>query len=153
MKFTQVRKIKFLQSIAESGDFVRASIYSGVTKNCVESHFEMDAIFKDQFQEALAYFNETVIEGEMKRRGVEGVKEAVWSNYKGTGNIVGYRRNYSDKMLELVARANIPKFADKAAPTLGLSTTGVLVVNTPSSDASEWASKFGGQRGSSEEEE
>ena len=61
--------------------------------------------------------------------------------------MVGKKRVYSDKMLEMLAKANIAKFAEKTPPSIGLSTTGVLVVNATDSDPKAWAEKFGGEQG------
>ena len=146
IKFTQAKKVKFLQSLATSGLRVTASIYSGVTLATVDKHIESDHIFKEQYGEAMAYFNEQVIEGEIKRRAVDGVVEDIYSNYKGQGNVVGKKRVFSDKLLEMLAKANIAKFAEKTPPSIGLSTTGVLVVNASDPDPKSWAEKFGGEQ-------
>lgn len=67
-----------------------------------------DPEFEAAYQEAREDGND-VIRAEIKRRGVDGVKEPVYHD----GKIVGYKRVYSDRLLEFLAKSRMDEFSDK----------------------------------------
>lgn len=68
-----------------------------------------DPEFEQAYQEARAD-GDDVIRAEIKRRGVDGVKRAIYHD----GKIVGYKQEYSDQLLMFLAKSRMPtEFGDK----------------------------------------
>lgn len=70
---------------------------------------DLDPAFEQAYQEARAD-GDDVIRGEIKRRGVDGVKRAIYHD----GKVVGHKQEYSDQLLMFLAKARMPdEFGDK----------------------------------------
>lgn len=97
-----------------------------------------DAQFEADYQDARKD-GDDVIRAEVHRRGVEGVKQAIYHD----GKIVGYKQVYSDQLLMFLAKSRMPtEFGDKqsvehthkfdgAAESLIDKISGILGVTSP----------------------
>ncbi len=66
-------------------------------------------------------------------RAIEGWDEPVFYQ----GRVVGKMRKYSDRMLEMLAKKEIPGFRDKSEVDVNVSG-GVLVVHKPAGTKADW---------------
>lgn len=83
------------------------------------------------FQEAQEHYRDRLRQA-IDQRAVVGVEEPVY--YQGV--MVGTTRKYSDKLLELAARAHCPEFKEK---TVDVNVnSGVLVIAAPRQSHEEW---------------
>ena len=120
MKLTDRRKRLFLAELARHGILVRAaraasprasSRYGAV--QTFKDERERDPEFAAQWQEAVEAA-EASIEHELYRRAQEGWEEPIYGGrYK--EQIVGTVRKYSDRLLELRARAMLPAYRETSA--------------------------------------
>lgn len=70
---------------------------------------DADPEFEQAYQEARAD-GDDVIRAEIKRRGVDGVKRAIYHD----GKVVGHKQEYSDPLLMFLAKSRMPtEFGDK----------------------------------------
>lgn len=100
-----------------------------------------DADFEQAYQEARAD-GDDVLRAEIKRRGVDGVKTAIWHE----GKVVGHKQVYSDNLLMFLAKARMPtEFGDKtqvdvnhkfegAAEALVGKLAGIVGITLPDKD-------------------
>ena len=111
------RKQLFLEELERHGVIARAaraaSPHSGSKRGCLQTFYdarERDKEFAAAWDEAVAQAK-GAIEHEIHRRAVEGYEEPIYGGqYK--EKIVGTVRRYSDRLLELRARALIPEYRD-----------------------------------------
>lgn len=80
---------------------------------CCTKYFQRrrkeDAQFEQDYQDARGD-GDDVIRGEIKRRGVDGVKTAIYHD----GRVVGHKQAYSDNLLMFLAKSRMPtEFGDK----------------------------------------
>lgn len=141
-RFTKSKKRRFLEKFSQCGSKSQAATEVGVSTSTVSYHLDNDGVFEQQYRDAKLFYDESVVEGEIIRRGVEGVDEDIFATYKGEATIIGTKTIYSDKMLELYAKANIPKYKDKSS-IVDVNTSGVLIVNQPSQSDEDWERKHG----------
>jgi len=97
-----------------------------------------DPDFEQAYQDARAD-GDDVIRAEIKRRGVDGVKRAIYHD----GKVVGHKQEYSDNLLMFLAKSRMPtEFGDKqqvehthkfegAAEQLADKIAGILGVAAP----------------------
>ncbi len=78
------------------------------TKGQLRQLVENDDELRRDLDEARGRGPET-IRAEIKRRAIDGVEEPV---YTPSGKLAGTRRIYSDRLLALMARANLPEYRD-----------------------------------------
>lgn len=74
-----------------------------------------------------------VIRDEIRRRAIEGVEEPVFGSLgqnMGSGEI-GTRRVYSDRLLEMMAKAHLPEYQDSVRHEVTGPGGGPLEVNSP----------------------
>lgn len=125
MKLTDKRKRLFLRELARHGILVRAaraaspraSSRYGATQTFVDER-ERNPDFAAQWEEAVAAA-EASVEHELYRRAQEGWEEPIYGGrYK--EKVVGTVRKYSDRLLELRARAMIPAYREAS----GVSVSG-----------------------------
>jgi hypothetical protein len=112
------RKAAFVAELARHGIAMRAAraasphTASGALSTFTDER-RRDPEFAAQWEEAVEMARAEV-EHEIYRRSTEGVEEAVYGGkYKET--VVGTVRRYSDRLLELRARALLPAYRDAAA--------------------------------------
>lgn len=95
---------RFLACFEACGRVAVASRWARISRTLHYQWMENDPEYPTRFQKA-EQRSARMMEDEAVRRGVEGVRKAV--RYK--GRIVGYEIEHSDRMLELVLKANNPK--------------------------------------------
>jgi len=117
--FTDSRKAKFLKLLAETGNisFSAKSIGSGPTT--VHRHINEDPDFKALVDEAKEIAADA-LEAEARRRAVEGVRRGIYYQ----GERVDTELHFSDRMLEILLKANKPeKFRERFEHTGHLTGT------------------------------
>lgn len=126
-------KAEYLDALAAFGTHLRASKHVGITANMARRARRKDPEFEEACQAALEDFRDS-LEAEAIRRGRDGFDEPVFFK----GNEVGTVRRYSDRMLELVLKANIPeKYNDKVQADVQV-TGGVLLTVAPAQSEDNW---------------
>lgn len=99
------RKFKqILEDIKLFGSTEGACAKNGIPRDTFYTALRQHPQAKEAYQMARDEANWR-IEQEIARRGIQGVRQPVF--YK--GDIVGHIEQYSDKMLELLAKANLPE--------------------------------------------
>lgn len=105
---TQMRE-QYLALIREGITNKDAAAACGCGTKYFKRRRDADPEFEAAYQEARAD-GDDVIRAEIKRRGVDGVKEAIYHD----GKVVGYKWVYSDRLLEFLAKSRMPtEFGDK----------------------------------------
>jgi len=109
-RFGPQQKKKFLRLLAKHGNLKQCAAMVGVSSQAVYKAMNKD----EKLKEAVDIARDkaaVVIESEIKRRAIDGVEKDVYFQ----GEVVGTEIVYSDKMLELLARANIPEYGNVAS--------------------------------------
>ncbi|WP_417322481.1 hypothetical protein [Erythrobacter aureus] len=128
MKLTDRRKKAFLAEFARHGILVRAaraaspraSARYGAVQTFKDER-ERDPEFARQWDEALLTA-EASIEAEIYRRAQEGIEEPIYGG-KYREKVVGTVRKYSDRLLELRARAMLPAYRETNAIAVNKQVT------------------------------
>lgn len=108
-RFTDKRKREFVEELRKLGRETMARVKVGVSAATVLRHKNDDPEFAASCEEAHRLFCEEQIDGEMHRRGIEGVQEAVYGkDANGNTSIIGWVTKYSDRMLSEYARRHMP---------------------------------------------
>lgn len=104
---------------AEAQEAFLASYSQGhsITKSCQAAGIHRDTLYtwKEHDEPFMLRFNQAKEEGddcirdEVRRRGVEGWEEPVYQ----LARLAGTVRKYSDRMLEMMAKARMPEYRDK----------------------------------------
>lgn len=103
-KFTAKKKRLFLDHLKKCGFKSTAAAKVNMTRSNITYHEKKDPVFAEEIEKALLMFEASIDEAAYKR-GVEGIDKPVWFQ----GKIVGYDKNYSDRMLEFSARTVNPE--------------------------------------------
>lgn len=128
---------KFLQAYARTGNIAASCKVAGCTPVTLAKYRDTHPEFKEKFDEAYDAFC-AKLEAEGLRRAVQGIEEPVFYQ----GQVVGERRYYSDRLLELYLKCHIPKYRDKIDVSHQVAV-GVLVVPGLIMSAEKWEQKFG----------
>lgn len=128
MELTDRRKRMFLAELARHGILVRAaraaspraSTRYGAVQTFKDER-ERDPAFAAQWQEAVEAAKAS-IEHELYRRAQEGWEEPIFGG-KHREQIVGTVRKYSDRLLELRARAMLPSYRETQAISVNKRVT------------------------------
>jgi hypothetical protein len=105
------KKQLFLEAIAKVGNISEAARLVDINR---ASHYDWlsDAdggkAYQQAFEDAMEQFADLVRET-VKNRAIFGTQHEIW--FKGV--MVGYRYEYSDRLLELQAKAKCPEFREK----------------------------------------
>jgi hypothetical protein len=110
-KMTKTRMRLFLEALAETGIIAHAAKKVNVDTSTINRYRHKYPEFDAAIEEIKA---DTIdlMEAEAIRRGVHGWEEDVFFQGEKTGHTI---RRYSDKMLEMVLRANVDKYANKSS--------------------------------------
>lgn len=115
MKLSAQRRRVFLDELARHGIVIRAaraaSPHAG-ERAALKTFYnarERDPEFAEAWDNAIATAT-SVVESELHRRAVEGYEEPVYQR----GEKVGTVRRYSDRLLELRAKALLPHYRERA---------------------------------------
>ena len=132
---SETQKQQYLKRVAETGLLVRAA--EGIASySTFKDLREKDPEFQAAVEAALEQFGD-VIEREAIRRAVVGWLEPVY--YR--GQKVGYKRKFSDRLLEVVLKKWRPEYREHVQVDASVKG-GVLAV--PVVDPRKWAETFGG---------
>lgn len=130
--WTEEAKADFLKYLAQTNLIGRSAKLAGVSRRSVELERRENEEFEAAVQDALADYAE-LVESEVDRRGRIGTYKGIWQQ----GRKCGIERVYSDKLLELQAKATNPKYREKGIE-IGVQKGGVLVVEAPVTDLEKW---------------
>lgn len=133
MKFNARRKGTFLKVLGKTGLINKSAAAAGVHPSTVYEHIQHDPEFKAEVERVRTDFNER-LEAEAYRRAVDGYDEPVYQK----GERVGFRRVFSDGLLTLMLKKNIPEYRDKITADVNHSGSAVLVVPLTPEDSREW---------------
>ena len=142
VKFTAAARKRFLEVLRETGLFCRAAEAVNMNPESIRLRRKADPELEADCQLSLECFRET-LEAEIFRRGVSGTDKPVFYQGVECGSI----REYSDRLLELMAKRHIPEYRDKGQVDLNVSG-GVLVVPSEATTSKEWEDEHGGAAGS-----
>lgn len=137
LEFTDERKVKFLTFLAKFGLRMRAAQYAGVSYATACNHKNADKDFAAAWNEAAELFTEG-LENEALKRAIDGWDEPVYQK----GELVGTIHRYSERMMEILLKANLPQKYRENIKLDANVTGGVLVVQKPIS-ADEWEQQYG----------
>lgn len=135
--FTEELKQVFLDHYRENGLVYLSAELTGVASTTVNDAVRADPIFAEAFREA-KQANTDMLVAEAKRRAYQGVDEPIVGG-KDRDEIVTYKRVYSDRLLELLLRANREEFRNKdKVDDGGTQQGGVLVMPSRPLSIDEW---------------
>lgn len=135
--FDETSRVKYLMFIARFGLVMRAATYAGVSFEAVRLYRIANPEFQKAHEEALAIFREG-LESEALKRAIDGWDESVYQK----GELVGSVHKFSERLLELVMKANMPdKYRENVKITADV-TGGVLIIPEPLSHEA-WVEKYG----------
>lgn len=134
--FDERAKARYLELFSRSGQQSSCAYQVGVTTATIQAHTRKDPEFKAACGEALNRYRER-IDGEIRRRGLEGVEEPVFFQ----GIVVGWLRKYSDQLLLAHAKRHVPEYRDRVQADVNV-TGGVLVVGGQAESAQSWEDRF-----------
>lgn len=105
---TEMRE-QYLELIREGVTNKDAAAACGCGTKYFQRRRKEDPDFEAAYQEARSD-GDDVIRAEIHRRGVDGVKRAIYHD----GKVVGHKQEYSDQLLMFLAKARMPQeFGDK----------------------------------------
>jgi hypothetical protein len=100
---------RFIENFIECCNITKASKATGIDPKSVYNKKKADPEFAERLAAAEIEVQDK-IEAEIWRRGVEGTEKPVMFQ----GKVVGVVKEYSDRMLELLAKGHMPhRYADK----------------------------------------
>lgn len=139
--FDEERQNLYLAELAKTGLKSHSAYTAGVAPTTVNRLIKESEEFATLVSDALSYHGESV-EREAERRAVDGWLEPVFSQK--TGEQIGVVRKYSDRLLEVLVKANNrEKFRENVQHDHSVSG-GVLVVHQPAKTDAEWEDQYGG---------
>ena len=134
------KKALFIQTLATSGNITTSCAAAGWCRKSAYHHRDADPQFKELWEEALEVAVE-LLEAQARSLAIKGVDEPVFQN----GILVGHKRRYSEKMLEILLKAHRPeKYRDNLKVEADIKG-GVLVVPGIATD-SDWESQASAQQ-------
>jgi len=104
---TQMRE-QYLALIREGFTNKDAAAACGCGTRYFKRRRDLDPTFEQDYQDARAD-GDDVIRAEIHRRGVEGVKRAIYHD----GKVVGHKQEYSDQLLMFLAKSRMDEFSDR----------------------------------------
>lgn len=112
---TDAKKVAFIEAFSRVANIREAAALCGVSRHTHYYWLHHDPEYAENFLQAKEDVKDRIIEA-MRTRGIDGVWEPI---YQG-GAKVGEVRKYSDRCLELLARANMPEiFRENIAHEIG----------------------------------
>jgi len=125
IEFTSDRKKQFLEVLEATGNVSDTCRLVTIGRTAAYNHRKKDRSFALEWDEAEAIAM-GAMEGEARRRGVDGVDRPLMHGGKQVGSV----KEYSDRMLELLLRAHWPeKYNERlVASGRGDSGSGLMLV-------------------------
>lgn len=118
-KFTASRREKYLAILRDTGEPATARDEVGICYGTIVEHRRKTPGFRDDEEESLRQYRATIGK-EIHRRAIEGVDEPVFY----LGEVAGYVRKYSDRLLIEHAKRHVPEYREK----IKIDQTGTLTV-------------------------
>lgn len=110
-QWTPKKKSAFIKSLSKTGNVTLSASEIGLGRSRAYELRAIDPEFATAWTEAEAEAAD-ILEGEARRRAVEGVETPVYQQ----GQCVGHIRNYSDTLLIFLLKGNKPeKFKDRVS--------------------------------------
>ena len=108
-KMTAEVKSRICELLAQTGNLEASAGAAGVHPRTAYQHMAKDPEFKKRIEEA-RYCAMNDIENEIRRRGLTGISKPIYYQ----GEKVGEEKQYSDKLLLALAKANSPaRYAER----------------------------------------
>ena len=101
---TEAKKAIFLEALKQTCKVTEAAKIAGYTVRAFYYIRDRDEAFREAWQE-VEYEVKDRIEAEIMRRGIDGIEKVLFYQ----GKPIGTEKQYSDRMLELLAYAHIPE--------------------------------------------
>lgn len=120
-KFTHRVRGTFLETLSQTANVREAAEAAGLSRRTAYDHWEADPAFAAARDEVIGDAVDR-LEREAFRRAVEGWDEPVYYQ----GQQVGSVRKYSDRMLELLLKANRDKYKDHSRHAVGPDTALII---------------------------
>lgn len=137
-------KREYLEVLSRCGVKMRSAMAIGVCPQTIMNARKSDPKFEEAVQTAMELYRERIAFA-LQSRAVDGWDEPVF--YR--GEEVGSIRKYSDKLMELEAKRQIPEYRDHVSVDANVKG-GVLVVGPSAGNPADWASQYGGASGDDE---
>lgn len=122
---------RYIAALRLKGNISLACLTAKVSTNTVKKYREENPIFNALCEDA-STFNDDLVEGRAYQLGVEGYMEPVFQG----GMCVGYKRVFSERLLEVMLKARKPQKFD-VGKKLNISTSGGA--STPMMEVSQVA--------------
>lgn len=136
-RFDERAQVVFLKTFAITGRIAESARAAGVSRDTVVAHRKNDELFAELYEEAINSYRDR-IEAEVHRRALVGIDKPVYQK----GELVGYIREYSDRMLELLAKRHIGEYSDKLEIKQS-QPGGVMVIPATAVDDKTWEEEEG----------
>ena len=145
--FNDEEKYEYVLKLRELGKPTQAARAVGWSYSTIREARKNDSVFKDDVEDAIAYYEDQMkreIMGALYDRGVNGWKEPLVDRH---GNIVGHKDKFSERCLIKLAERFMPEFRTNN-PTVDVNiNAGVLAVPTntekdPVKALEEWSSQY-----------
>lgn len=139
-KFDRDAMKRFCEEFARSSLWSVAAEVAGVDQATVRSYLKTNPLFQEMVEDAKAIYRDKIVRA-VHERAVEGIQEPLLGGRE-RNQVVGYKRVYSDRLLELEAKRVEHSYRDKGGIEINTGG-GVMVVNAGNMQESEWTQKYG----------
>lgn len=153
VEFTPERKDTFLEWYRKTGQLALSAQAAGVVSGTVSDHRKKDPLFDELCREAKEQHTDSLVL-EAQRRAYAGVSKPIIGG-KFKDEVITHVQEYSDRLMELLLKANREEFRGKDAAT-GAGSGGVLIIPGGPESIDDWEAQQGeaarGQTGKPSEE-
>ena len=139
-KFNLEAMAIFCEEYAKHNLMTKAAAVAGVNPSTVRNHLKTNPMFEEKVAEAKAQYRDKIVET-VYERAVTGIEEPIVGGM-GRDTIIGYKRVFSDRLLELEAKRVEHGYRDKGGVEINTGS-GVLVVQAGNMDEASWEEKYG----------
>ena len=134
-KFNLEAMAIFCEEYAKHNLITKAAAVAGVSPCTVRNHMKTNPMFEEKAQ-----YRDKIVET-VYERAVTGIEEPIIGGM-GRDTIIGYKRVFSDRLLELEAKRVEHGYRDKGGVEINTGS-GVLVVQAGNMDEASWEEKYG----------
>lgn len=136
---TDHEKALFLETYAKTGQLYHAAHVTGRAYETFKRMRNEDVVFDETVRMAGEMFNES-LSTEIVRRARDGILVPVFSQQMGC--VIGYQREYSDRLLEVEAKRRMPdQYRENMSLDVNSTQTHVLVVQPPAETIEDWKAR------------
>lgn len=140
VEFTPERKDVFLEWYRRTGLMALSGQAAGVALSTVKDHIKKDPLFAELAHEAKEQHTDTLVQ-EAQRRAYAGVSKPIIGG-KFKDEVITHVQEYSDRLMELLLKANREEFRGKDAAT-GSEAGGVMVIPSGPESIDDWEASQG----------